>query len=567
MFWLSLLLLLHVALTAKDKPKLIPHHRIPVDFQFSPLAQPLVSVDAANIERRVFYGTKVDLGAVPFIVSLVRMYNDRRYSLCGGSILNPYWIVTAAHCVVHNDSLCDMCVSASHLAPKNTLTITAGDNELFAYDGMEQKLYPKQIFVHKDYSDINLENDIALIRLEAPIVFNSNISNIALSTSLPDQGTTLFVAGWGATDLGDADELGKISYGFPTTSECQTRYGSGLKDSMWCSGDAPMTYSYRAGQGDSGGPVYHQYNNTYYLDGLVSWGPPEPIAAGDYDVNTNVPYLNTWITDTQASYVDVEPLLATESPATYTWNNSAIRYTHQPFYLTCNNTANCKVEVTIVTHDFSLDQGTTLTVHGGHTSRSPILSVINIETVGTPQYTSSTSDMLLEVLTGDQAQLVSFTINYKSVDTSDTSQGTCGIYHQTGANYFTKCATVAECYNPTEECDEYNDCSDYSDEESCRYYSNIPVSDDAVGCYGSDYKCSNAWCVRDRFVCDGYNDCLDGGDESEGACTPAPTITIVTIILAVVAGIILIVLCCFSVNMVNSLRSARSRRSIRMSGS
>ena len=46
-----------------------------------------------------------------------------------------------------------------------------------------------------DYSDINLENDIALIRLEAPIVFNSNISNITLSTSLPDQGTTLFVAG------------------------------------------------------------------------------------------------------------------------------------------------------------------------------------------------------------------------------------------------------------------------------------------------------------------------------------------------------------------------------------
>ena len=73
--------------------------------------------------------------------------------------------------------------------------ITAGDSVLLTHDATQQKMYPKQMFVHSDYSSATLAHDIALIRLGSPIVFNNNVSNVNLSSELPPYNTTLSVAG------------------------------------------------------------------------------------------------------------------------------------------------------------------------------------------------------------------------------------------------------------------------------------------------------------------------------------------------------------------------------------
>lgn len=85
-------------------------------------------------------------------------------SLCGGSILDSAWVVTAAHCLVGVNP--------------SSVRVYAGST--FRFSGT-QTSYAAEIFIHPLYHRATFENDIALIRLRSPFVIDgANISTICL---------------------------------------------------------------------------------------------------------------------------------------------------------------------------------------------------------------------------------------------------------------------------------------------------------------------------------------------------------------------------------------------------
>lgn len=187
-------------------------------------------------------------GEIPFQVSLT--YNNRFD--CSGSIIGNFLILTAAACVMGK-------------RPKH-FRATAGVNNRTDFldhnynpdrngNGTRQTRIPKYIYMHESYDVTDFENDVALIVLSEPFVFNSFIQKILL----PEQGQqfqgNVTASGWGAMQVtGTVSEiLMKASLPIVRNDECEGEYakiGSAITDGMLCAGEAGRD----ACHGDSGGP-------------------------------------------------------------------------------------------------------------------------------------------------------------------------------------------------------------------------------------------------------------------------------------------------------------------------
>lgn len=149
----------------------------------------IVEADEAG-DTRIYGGRPSQEGAWPAQVSLMaaRGLSAKRESrvrshFCGGTLISARWVLTAAHCVVHE----------GRVVPANLLAVKSGSVNL-----TKGKLHKAdRVIVHKDYDPF--ENDIALVRLAEPIEGGEKIA-----VRLPEAGAPLpkgeaVVAGWGQT--------------------------------------------------------------------------------------------------------------------------------------------------------------------------------------------------------------------------------------------------------------------------------------------------------------------------------------------------------------------------------
>lgn len=137
-----------------------------------------------NIQPKIVNGTDADIADYPFVISLQYIYTETRsYHSCGGSILNEYWILTAAHCIVDS-------APEEYLVEYSTTEISDGDNGL-------KIAYVEQLIYHEYYDDDEIVNDIGVVKLKTPLIIDhSNFkTRLPLKAQLVSSGAPAVLLG------------------------------------------------------------------------------------------------------------------------------------------------------------------------------------------------------------------------------------------------------------------------------------------------------------------------------------------------------------------------------------
>ncbi|KAF5290982.1 hypothetical protein FQA39_LY14513 [Lamprigera yunnana] len=183
--------------------------------------------------------------------------------ICGGTILDPYRILTAAHCAYEIDNPFSW----------KYLTVVAGDLDLKSTSQYTKYYQVRSIKYHEDFHEPMLFNDIAIIFTTEPIIFNDMVHPLPLTYKSPQEGQACKIVGWGVERSGSlvlsqylkTARVEISNYidckGFISTRVALPNYGGVL-----CAGVINETAD--ACQGDSGGPLICDN----MLTGIVSWG-------------------------------------------------------------------------------------------------------------------------------------------------------------------------------------------------------------------------------------------------------------------------------------------------------
>jgi hypothetical protein len=234
-------------------------------------------------EAKITGGTDVDISEFPW-----QIYLESRNYLCGGSIIDNEWILTAAHCAVDDNNVVirasEMEVKAGANNPRNP-----SDGRLY---------YVSQVIVHEDFDPVTLNNDIALLKLREPISYvNAEpiklISEIDALDGATDPGVMTWVTGYGITSIDPPaypTTLQMIRLPIVTNEQASTVWKNIPGTDMMA---GYRTTNKDACTGDSGGPLVVAVSGSYKLAGLVSWGSSKCDTYGAY---TRLSLFESWIT-------------------------------------------------------------------------------------------------------------------------------------------------------------------------------------------------------------------------------------------------------------------------------
>ena len=254
--------------------------------------------EARRRVSRIVGGAAAAPGSAPWQVSLQGQRGSRRYHFCGGSLIAPSWVLTAAHCVEEDGEVIDT----------DGLQVVHGTQEVFS--GGERRPVAR-IVLHPGYGlpQSGQHHDIALLRMAEP--FSAPRSQmVQLQSPRLDQafgfpGACAVVTGWGRLEPTDPrrarrqrsshrDRLQAVDLPIVDNAACAEIHST----SQIQAGEVCAGYERRSAStcfGDSGGPLVVSGGPTGWTQiGVVSRGRGcgQPRS---YSIFTRVSHYIDWI--------------------------------------------------------------------------------------------------------------------------------------------------------------------------------------------------------------------------------------------------------------------------------
>ncbi|KAF2354596.1 Serine proteases trypsin domain [Trinorchestia longiramus] len=241
---------------------------------------------------RIIGGSPVPYGAYPWTANMELKYGEQSHHHCGGAIIGPHHVLTAAHCVKGFKT--------------SEFSIKVGDDSRSTPDENEQTFDIDKWIIHPMFQKGGAySNDVAVIKIKSVkgIKQSATVAAACLPTRLTPytHGTWCYVSGWGVTNTADyehkPDRLQAASIPLLAAEVCERETVHGkiqFGPGMVCAGYLQGTVD--ACGGDSGGPLVCEVNGSFNVLGIVSWGSScaKPNKPGVY---TKVQYYLDWIND------------------------------------------------------------------------------------------------------------------------------------------------------------------------------------------------------------------------------------------------------------------------------
>ncbi|MFC7846290.1 S1 family peptidase [Streptomyces sp. NPDC057382] len=210
----------------------------------------LAAPTAAAAHQPIVGGTTTTTSAYPFVMQITDASQNQ---FCGGTLVSPTKVVTAAHCMVGETT--------------GSVRVVGGRTYLGGTNGTVARV--SRIWIHPSYTDATKGDDVAVLTLSTAMPYATATYVSSSQTSVYAAGTTARILGWGTTSAGgsSSDQLRTATVPTVSDSGCASSYGSDfVRSDMVCAGKASGGVD--TCQGDSGGPLLIGG----VLAGITSWG-------------------------------------------------------------------------------------------------------------------------------------------------------------------------------------------------------------------------------------------------------------------------------------------------------